>query len=220
MGSQKDEKLSQFVESKIRIWYRMHNKKGTGLMSKSEYKEMADTFIREFRLESEEADEIQKWLVDGWAALVEYVGNMDKKAGSSGPLARDQILTAVQVATAVATDMNVTEDMYIRAYGEILRLKPCPFPIYFSLMVETFFDIFDGDKDGFITVDEMVKGLACFGFTDTDRVKAVFKDLTMDSSDSLDRKTYVDAWLEFVQGNDREAAMAKHFTPEMVNERM
>ena len=197
----------------------MHNQKRNGVITKDDYRLMADTFIREFRLKDEEADEIQKWLVDGWAALVEYVETSDRCAPQGTPAARDVIPTAVEVAVSMAANKEVTEDMYVRAFGEILQLQPCPFPIYFAQMVEAFFDVFDGDNDGYLTKAEMVKGLACFGFTVAARVSAVFEDLDTCGRGRVDRKTYVNAWLEFMQGTDRAAAMAKHFTADMLAER-
>lgn len=68
---QKDQKkLPPFIEGKVRVWYRLTKKHKTGFMSKSDFNEMADCFISEFKLDEQSGNEIRSWLVDGWDALI------------------------------------------------------------------------------------------------------------------------------------------------------
>ncbi|KAH3819694.1 uncharacterized protein LOC127881678 [Dreissena polymorpha] len=214
--------IDPFLESKIRVWYRANNKKRNGNMAKTDFKEMAECFIRAFELGPDDARTVRSWLVDGWATMIEYMDTMaqrqddTRKSDTRSRMdPRDQIPTAIQMARYIAEEKTITEEMYVQAFREVLVLNPSPFLVYFTHMVEDFFDIFDDDGDNSITEEGMVKGLGCFGFANADSVRNVFKGLDVNGSGRVDRKTYVAAWVEFFQGTNRDTVMAKHFTLDM-----
>lgn len=83
-------------------------------------------------------------------------------------------------------------------------------------MVSSFFNIYDIDKDGFITADDMTRGLKCFGIDQSDALKLVFAELDSAGSGKVDRDTYVTAWVELITGMNDGAPIAKHLNPKIL----
>lgn len=71
-----DTTIDPFLEGKIRVWYRANNKKRNGNMTKTDYREMTECFIRAFELGPEDSRTVKSWLVDGWAAMIEYLDTL------------------------------------------------------------------------------------------------------------------------------------------------
>ncbi|XP_045166728.2 uncharacterized protein LOC123530094 [Mercenaria mercenaria] len=206
--------LNPFVETKVRMWYRLHNKKRNGFMNRADFIEMTDSFIKEFKLDAEMAEEIRSWLVNGWTALIKFMKNSADDPKTSIPL--DKIPTVSMVAEKLSKDGTITEDEYVKAYAESLQIDPSPFPACFSEMVSFFFKVFDTDKDGYLIEKDMVRGWRCFGIDNAKAVKAVFADLDPTGSGKVDRDTYVGAWMEYMTGMNKSAPIAKHFTPDIL----
>ncbi|KAL4227020.1 glycerol-3-phosphate dehydrogenase [Mactra antiquata] len=201
-------KLPKIIEQKVRTWYRLHNKKKNGFMTKSDFVEMTQQFIEEYDLSTPVAEKVRSWLVHGWSSMIEFI-----KTSEDNGNALDTVPTVLKVAKILSSEGKVTEDMYVHAYIESMQLQPSPFPTCFRQMVSLFFNVFDTDKDGYLTVDDLIRGLRCFGITNTEAVRAVFNDIDVNNTGKIDMECYISAWVEFMTGTDANAAMAKHFTP-------
>lgn len=196
------------------MWYRLHNKKRNGFMSRKDFIEMADSFIAEFKLDAEMAHEIRSWLVDGWSGLIKFMKTIGEGTKPNIPI--DKIPTVLMVAEKLSKDGTITEDEYTKAYAESLQIQPSPFPACFSEMLSFFFKIFDTDKDGFVTEKDFARGWRCFGIENSKAVKAIFAELDPSGTGKVDRDTYVGAWLEYMTGMDKNAPLAKYFTPDIL----
>lgn len=204
-------KLPRITEIKVRTWYRLHNKKRNGFMSRLDFVEMAQSFVNEYDLDESKAEEVRSWLVDGWSSMLEYLKDAESEGNTIVPM--ENIPTVLKVVEILSSEGTIDEDMYTKAFAEALQIQSSPFPDRFRQMVSLFFNIFDVDSDGLITDDELVRGLRCFGITNIKAVKALFSDLDTENTGTIDKQKYVDAWVEFMTGMDQEAAMAKNFTP-------
>lgn len=183
-------------------------------MTRADFSDMAECFMKEFKLNTESAKQMRSWLVDGWSALLKYM-----KTSEDDPvpaISKDKIPTVLMVAEKLSKDGTITEDMYLKAYGECMQIETSPFQACFSEMVSFFFNIFDTDKDGYLTEKDLLRGWKCFGIDNSKVVKAVFADLDTTGSGKIDRDTYIGAWLEFMTGVNRDAPIAKHFTPDIL----
>ena len=207
-------KLPLFIEGKVRLWYRLTNKNKTGFMSKMDFNEMADSFISEFGLAEKTGKEIRSWLVDGWDALIAF--SKTTVEGEEPLISQQTTPLTLMIAEKITKGDKINEDLYIDAYSEVLGINKGLFPAVFSQMVSAFFNIFDTNKDGFITVDDMTRGLKCFGIDQSDPLKLVFAELDSTGSGKIDRDTYVSAWLEFMTGMNKAAPIAKHLNPRIL----
>ena len=209
-------KLPPFIEGKVRLWYRLTNKNKTGFMSKNDFNEMADTFISEFKLDDKIGKEIRSWLVDGWDALITQ-GNAKPQAGAREPLiTKEAAPLTLKLAANISKGDKINEDLYVDAYSEILNISKDLFINVFAQMVSTFFSIYDTDRDGLISEEDMKRGLKCFGIDKSDALKKVFAELDTTGSGKVGRELYVSAWVEFFTGIDETAPMAKHLNPKIL----
>ena len=181
-------------------------------MNKSDFNDMADAFISEFKLDEDTGNEIRSWLVDGWDALIACSKTKGEKPFEShefSPL-------TLKIAEKISKGDNIDEDLYINAFHEVLNTNKGLFQTVFSKMVSAFFNIFDTDKDGFVTEKDMIRGLKCFGIDQSEALKRVFAELDSTKSGKVDRESYVSAWVEFMCGNNEQAPMAKHLNPNIL----
>ena len=209
-------KLSPFIEGKVRLWYRLTNRNKTGFMAKTDFNEMADTFISEYKLDDKTGKEIRSWLVDGWDALITQ-GNAKPPAGGGKQMITKEIApTTLTLAEKISKGESINEDLYIDAYSEILFISKDLFIAVFSQMVSTFFSMYDTDKDGLISEEDMKRGLKCFGIDKPEALKKVFAELDTTGSGKVGPEVYVSAWVEFFTGVDETAPMAKHLNPKIL----
>ena len=207
-------KLAPFIESKARTWYRLTNKNKTGFMDKSDFNDMAETFIKEFKLDEKTGNELRAWLVDGWDALIEQ--GKTKLAGEKSLVSQDTTPFTLLIAEKIAKGERINEDLYINAYNEVINANKELFPTVLAQMVSSFFDVFDTDNDGFITEENMVRGLKCFGIDQSDALRKIFSELDKSGSGKLDRDSYIAAWVEFMTGFNEGAPMAKYLNPDIL----
>ena len=203
-----EQKLSPFIEGKARTWYRLTNKNKTGYMNKSDFNEMADCFISEFKLDEKSGEEIRGWLVHGWDTLIKY--SKPAAPGEKAMLSPDTTPFTLLIAEKMAKGERINEDLFINAYHEILNTNQALFPTVLGQMVSSFFNIFDTDQDGYITAEDMIRGLRCFGIDQSEALKNVFAELDKSGRGKIDRDTYIAAWVEFMTGADKNAPMAKY----------
>ena len=209
--SKQQKKLEPFIEGKVRLWYRLTNKNKSGFMTKSDFNDMAEAFISEFKLDEATGKEIRSWLVDGWESLITYA-----KASAKGkqPLVSEKTTPlTLLIAEKISKGDQIDEDLYINAFHEVLKMNEDVFKVVFSQMVSAFFNIYDTDKDGLITETDMIRGLKCFGIDQSEALKEVFAELDSTGSGKVDRDSYVGAWVEFMCGTKEDAPMAKHLNP-------
>lgn len=183
-------------------------------MSKSDFNEMADCFISEFKLDEQSGKEIRSWLVDGWDALI-TMGKTETE-GEAPLISKEATPLILLIADKITKGDKINEDLYIDAYNEVLNLNKGLFSLVFSQMVSAFFTVFDIDKDGYITLNDMIRGLTCFGIAQSDALKLVFAELDSAGSGKVDRDTYVSAWVEFMTGTNERAPIAKHLNPKIL----
>ena len=206
--SKAETKLVPFIESKARLWYKLTNKNKTGFMDRTDYNKMADTFISEFKMDSKTGAEIRAWLVDGWEALIKF--SKTKTPGENCLVSQETTPFIILIAEKIAKGDRINEELYVNAYNEVLNINKDFYPTVLSQMVSCFFDVFDTDKDGFITAENMIRGLKCFGIDKPDALRKVFAELDTAGSRKLDKDSYVSAWVEYMTGTNEDAPMAKY----------
>lgn len=206
--SKDEKKLSPFIESKARTWYKLTNKNKTGFMDRSDFSKMADSFISEFKLDDKAGEEIKGWLVHGWDTLIKY--SKATVPGEKAMLSQDTTPFTLLIAEKIAKGERINEDLFINAYDEVLNTNKALFPTVLGQMVSSFFNVFDTDQDGYITDGDMIRGLKCFGIDQSEALKRVFAELDKTGSGKIDRDTYIAAWVEFMTGSDENAPMAKY----------
>ena len=209
-------KLPPFIEGKVRLWYRLTNRNKTGFMGKADFNDMADTFISEYKLDDKTGTEIRSWLVDGWDSLIAQ-GNEKSPAGGGKPMLTKEVAPiTLALAEKISKGEKINEDLYIDAYSEILFISKDLFIAVFSQMVSTFFSMYDTDKDGLISEEDMKRGLKCFGIDQPDALKKVFAELDTTGSGKVGQEVYVSAWVEYFTGVDETAPIAKYLNPKVL----
>ena len=177
-------------------------------MNRSDFNEMADSFISEFKLDEKAGGEIRGWLVHGWDTLIKY--SNPTVPGEKAMLSQDTTPFTLLIAEKMAKGERINEDLFINAYNEIFNTNQALFPTVLGQMVSSFFNVFDTDQDGYITAADMIRGLRCFGIDQSEALKNVFAGLDKSGGGKIDRDTYIAAWVEFMTGADENAPMAKY----------
>ena len=206
--SKHESNLTPFVERKARAWYRLTNANKTGYMDRADFNKMADTFISEFELGEKQGAEIRAWLVDGWEALINQI--KPDTPGKPPLVSQESMPFTFLVAEKIANGDKINEELYLNAYQEVLNINKNLFPTVLTQMVSSFFDVFDTDSDGYITAENMIRGLKCFGIDKPDALTKVFAGLDTAGKGKIDKDTYAAAWVEFMTGSDEDAPMAKY----------
>ncbi|ESO94937.1 hypothetical protein LOTGIDRAFT_202406, partial [Lottia gigantea] len=101
------------------------------------------------------------------------------------------------------TGTKVSENRFVAAFGEFVTSNPNVADDAMREMVGVYFDIFDHDKDGVISPDEMKIGLKCFGMQGemAEALGVLFTDCE-GKKDQITRQCYVDMWVDFLVGED------------------
>ncbi|CAL1545144.1 unnamed protein product [Lymnaea stagnalis] len=205
-----DIQFTAFTEGKIRWWFGMLDVDKDGLMSQGDFHLIADRFVKEYDLTGEKALEIRDWLTRGW----EIVLDMDKDKETEQEM-RCFIPLVIKMGEDLQVGKKISQDDFTQAFGQLIQHSPALAKSTLQKMVSAFFDIFDHDRDGFIMRDEMVVAMRCFGYDDPDMVEMAFASMDLDKDDRLSRKEYIDGWLNFILGQDKQHAFVATFAPHL-----
>ncbi|GAB1609725.1 sarcoplasmic calcium-binding protein-like, partial [Argonauta hians] len=195
--------FTDFVKEKIRVWFKMLDTTKDGFMAKEDFELIANRFAQQYNLEDEKAQEIYGWLVNGFKKVD------DDHAGDVMPM-------VAQMADAMKSGAKISEDEYVGAIGQLMTADPHVARESLKTAVTLFFQIFDFDQDGFISCDEMQKGLMCFGYDNVETVKQVFETMGKDQDGKMSQDEYVNTWLDFIFGENKDNPFVKHFAPHLV----
>ncbi|CAI9730172.1 sarcoplasmic calcium-binding protein-like [Octopus vulgaris] len=195
--------FSDFVKEKIRVWFKMMDTTKDGFMAKEDFELIANRFAVQYNLDEDRAKEIYGWLVDGFKKVD------NEHSGDVMPL-------VTQMAEAIKNGAKISEDEYIGAIGQLMTVDPLMARNSLKSAVTLFFQIFDFDKDGFITCDELEKGLACFGYDNKEVIDKVFECMVKDHVGKMSQDEYVNAWLDFIFGEDKDNPFVKYFAPHLL----
>ena len=198
-----DMNFTDFVQGKIRIWFKMMDTTKDGFMSKDDFELIANRFASQYNLDENRAKEIYEWLVYGFKKTDE------EHSGEEMPVVK-------QLSEAIQNGEKISEDQYIQGLGQLMTIDPELARISLEKMVSLFFKIFDFNEDGFISCDELEKGLFCFGYDNKDAVQSVFKIMESGHEGKISEKEYVTAWLDFIFGNDKNNPMVKIFASHLI----
>ncbi|XP_060066227.1 uncharacterized protein LOC132546526 [Ylistrum balloti] len=201
--------FSKFIEGKIRMWYKMYNLKRDGGMGKEDFDYMTDVFIREFKPTAAQEAELRHWLHNHWSIIISE-GKDLTAAGKPGGITQDNCPDLLEVEKILKNEQRITEDQYVKAFGQLVEVNKDLFVKTFTKMVTMFFNMFDADSDGFITVDDMIKGFNCFGIKHDDATRAIFNDLDKNKTGKVSRDLYLSEWIEFMVGENKDAVLAKY----------
>lgn len=209
MSLKSTEVFNKFVEMKMRVWFEMNNMKKDGFIGKSDLRENADLFSKEFQLDEAKAKALENWLVNGWNILV-LEGEKAAKSGDPPGITRQNAPKLFEVNDILENGERISEDQYVAAFGEIIEINRDLFVYVFGKMVTAFFDTFDTNHDGYIDTEGMMRGLRCFGIERGDIIRKIFGAMDTANTGLIDKSTYVKHWIEFTTGNDREAPIARY----------
>lgn len=196
-----------FIDMKIRTWFRMNNIRKNGNMSKNDFMELADIFKREYNMPDSQHSTVKKWFCDGWDILVKE-GQEIAKNGGQGGLTPDVAPLVFEINDTLNRGDSITEDMYAKAYEELVEINKDLFVRTFENMVGSFFDVFDSDNDGMISVDDMIRGFRCLGMQQDDATRIIFASMDREKQGKIQKTDYIREWIEFMTGNHRDAAIA------------
>lgn len=196
-----------FIDMKIRTWFKMNNVKRNGIMTKRDFAELADMFKREYDLPDNQHSTVKKWFCEGWDILVKE-GQQLAECGAKGGLTPAVAPLVFEINDALNGEKAITEEMYAKAYEELVEINKDLFERTFENMVSSFFDVFDSDNDGWISVDDMIRGFRCLGMQHDDATKAIFANIDQEKQGKIPKNVYVREWIEFMTGNRREGAIA------------
>lgn len=198
-----DMDFTDFVKEKIRIWFKMMDTTKDGCMSKEDFELIAQRFAAQYNLDDDRAKEIYDWLVHG------FQKTDNEHSGDEMPVVK-------QLSEAIKNGEKISEEQYIEGLGQLMTIDPDLAKVSLQKMVTLFFKIFDYDEDGFITYDELEKGLYCFGYDNKEAVQNVFRIMETNHEGKVSENEYVTAWLDFIFGNDKNNPMVKFFAPHLV----
>ncbi|XP_033746414.1 uncharacterized protein LOC117331689 [Pecten maximus] len=201
--------FSKFIEGKIRMWYKMYNLKHDGGMGKEDFAYMTDVFIKEFKPNAALEAELRHWLHNHWCIIISE-GKDLATAGKPGGITVENCPALLEVETILKSDQRITEEHYVKAFGQLVEVNKDLFVKTFTKMVTVFFNLFDTDCDGFITVEDMIRGFRCFGIDQEEATRAIFNDLDKNKTGKVSRDVYLSEWIEFMVGENKDAVLARY----------
>ncbi|XP_021351007.1 uncharacterized protein LOC110448859 [Mizuhopecten yessoensis] len=201
--------FSKFIEGKIRMWFKMYNLKHDGGMGMEDFDLLADVFVKEFKPTAALEADLKHWLQNCWSIIISE-GKEVAKAGKPGGITADNCPALIEIETILNSHQRMTEDQYVKAFGQLVEVNKDLFVKNFTRMVTMFFTLFDTDSDGFMTVDDMIRGFRCFGIEQEEATRAIFGDLDKNKTGKLSRDVYIAEWVEFMVGEDKDAVLAKY----------
>jgi len=195
--------FSDFVKEKIRIWFKMMDTTKDGFMSKEDFELIANRFAEQYSLDENRSKEIYDWLVYGFKKVDEENACEDMEV-------------VKQLSLAIQAGEKINEEQYIQGLGQLMTINPELARLSLHNLVSLFFKIFDFNEDGFITCEELEKGLSCFGYDNKEIVQALFKIMESGHEGKISQEEYVTAWMDFIFGNDKNNPMVKFFGPHLL----
>lgn len=75
--------------------------------------------------------------------------------------------------------------------------------------------VFDHDKDSFITKSEMQVAMRCFGYDYPELVNTAFTLMDLDKDGKLNYQEYVGGWVDFILGQDKQNPFVRAFAPHL-----
>lgn len=200
--------VSQLVESKVRKWFQLSNLKRNGYISKQDYSDMTDSFIKEFNLDEKKAQAIRNWLENGWEILIQKGEEITAKGGKGG-ISKETAPKLLEVGEKMGNSGNISENEYVAAFKELVGFNKKLFVETFQSMVGSFFDAFDVNNAGYITFENFQKGMKCFGMSNSEAVEAMFKAMDTKKGGQIDKETYIGHWVEFMTGDSIDGVVAQ-----------
>lgn len=209
-----DIKFTPFVAGKIQTWFRLINVKKNGFMGKEDYEEIAERFVKQHKLDEVRRKTISDWLINGWSMV--FNEHAESTAQESKKEASKHLPLIRSMSDAMEKGEKTSEETYVEAFGELIENNSRLALESLERMVDVFFDVFDANQTGYISRDQMVVGLKCFGITDEECVKKIFDSMDTNKDGKLSRDEYVYGWVNFILGNDRSNPLTTYFAPHLL----
>ncbi|KAK6177179.1 hypothetical protein SNE40_015335 [Patella caerulea] len=194
-------RFTEFVEKKVRCWFRMMDINKNGSLGLDDFVLVADRFGQEYNLTTGERKNIQNWLQNGVMMILER-----------GMSTKTDLPLFEEIQKDIEKGKKVSEDRFVKAYAEFVTLNPASAKESMTEMVGVFFDIFDNDKNGFVSISEMAVGLKCFGMDPefAKSIGAMFKE-TENPDGKISRQSYIDLWVDFLVSENKDNPLLKAY---------
>lgn len=200
--------MTQLIESKVRKWFQLNNLKRNGSISKQDFTEMSDSFVKEFTLPEKKANAIRMWMENGWEILIKK-GEEISASGGVGGISQETTPTLLEVGRKMRENGSMTEQEYVTAYKELVGVNKNLFVQTFEAMVGSFFDAFDVNDSGYLTTENFQRGMKCFGMTHTEAMEMMFEAMDTKKEGKIEKERYISHWVEFMTGDNKDGVIAQ-----------
>ncbi|CAG5129211.1 unnamed protein product [Candidula unifasciata] len=180
-----------FTVEKLRWWFNLLDVNKDGSISEADFQLIASRYVQEYQLEEADTAELGDKLVNSWGT--QKLEAVEEEVKHNIPLIS-------KMADDLKAGLNIAQDDIIVAFEQLIEHNSQLARSTLENMVAAFFDVFDYNQDNYITKQEFVVAMRCFGLEEPEVAETVFVCMGGDQEGRLSRQEYVDSWLNFLLG--------------------